>query len=98
VPAVVTGRDKVLPSTLVFFLPEVGVEAAWGGLRVGALLGVAVLASTGPRFGGRQAGITPDCHAPGSVGCAPNATVTGSERSYGPVQLWVPQLAVGYTF
>jgi hypothetical protein len=98
VPAVVPGGDKVLPSTLAFFLPEVGVETAWRGLRVGALLGVALLASEGPAFAGRQAGVTPDCPEPGRAGCAPNVTVTGRERAYGPVQLWAPQIAAGYTF
>jgi hypothetical protein len=100
VPAAVTGRARVLPSAFVFLMPEVGVEAAWRGFHVGAHLGVPVIVSSGPSFSPRQVGVAPDCDnaTPGSVGCSPDAVVAGSERAYGPVQLWAPQIAVGYTF
>jgi hypothetical protein len=102
VPVLVAGRSQVLLSQPAFIMPEVGVEARWGGLRVGALLGFVFLTSEGPIFNHDEVGLETrmctDTTPPGSVGCVPNQSALSGERAYGSFMLWVPQVAVGYSF
>jgi tetratricopeptide (TPR) repeat protein len=101
VPIAVAGRGQVLVSQPAFLMPEFGVEARWGGLLVGVLLGVVFMTSEGPPFTHYEVGVEPTCSdktPSGSVGCVPNQFIGGGEHAYGKFMLWVPGIAVGYAF
>lgn len=100
-PLLVVGRGQVLGSQPAFVMPEIGVEARWGGWTAGVLLGAAFFTVEGPFFAHSEIGVERQCTegtAAGSVGCAPNQALLGRERAYGAFVLWVPMVAVGYSF
>lgn len=110
----VRGSGQILTSTSGFFLPEVGLEASWGGLHVGASLGIFLLTAAGPSFIDRQTTVNrarcTSSAVEGFVGCAPNRSLGvvdpndavnhgQHELAYGQLALiWVPQIVVGYSF
>jgi tetratricopeptide (TPR) repeat protein len=114
VDVIVNGNSQILSSTSGFLLPELGVDARWGDLHAELSLGLFLLTADGPSFKGRQAGVDPKACTPaapaGSVACAPNrplgeddpsSTLSHAthELAYGRfAMIWVPRVAVGYSF
>lgn len=110
----VRGNGQTLSSTSGFILPEIGLDARWGNLRADLSLGLFLLTADGPSFKGRTVGVDPracTAAAPaGSVACAPNRPLGEPdpndvlehgtrELAYGGLALlWVPRIAVGYSF
>lgn len=87
-----------------FIMPEVGLEAAWGSLHAGVILGFIFFPASGPVFNNRYLGVQPSCSAaaPVGVGCVPNEPIAeGEQRAstlYGTFWSAVPQLSVSYSF
>ncbi|AKT42924.1 tetratricopeptide repeat protein [Chondromyces crocatus] len=102
-PLVVEDRDQVLRSAPVLLSPEIGVEAAWGRLRLALSIAALILPSQGPRFSGRRVGVDATCPGPGvnsveRLACMPDSNALSREPAYGAFLLWTPQLAVAATF
>jgi hypothetical protein len=97
--AFIAGKSQVLSSQPGFVMPEIGMEVERRRIRLGLFLGVLFIPANGPAFGRREIGFDPKtCGSTSTVACTPNSKAIVEERAYGPVQVWVPQFAVGYTF
>ena len=97
-----TGTSAVLRSAPTFFMPEIGIEARLGGLRLGLSLGYVLFLTQGNIFNGRSFDAQAPCPPSGDdgVACAPEivADVAGQglQTSHGLMQLWIPHLTVGF--
>ncbi|MDI3287480.1 tetratricopeptide repeat protein [Polyangium sp. 15x6] len=101
-PLIFSGTSTVLRSAPTFLMPEVGIEAKLGGLRVGLSLGYILFLAQGNIFNGRAFDAQAPCPPGGDngVACAPEtiADVSGQglQTAHGLMQLWVPQLTFGF--
>ncbi|MDI1452125.1 tetratricopeptide repeat protein [Polyangium sp. 6x1] len=99
---VFAGTSTVLRTAPTFFMPEVGIEAKLGGVRVGLSLGYALFLAQGNVFNGRAFDALAACPASGDngVACAPETTADvagqGLQTAHGLMQLWLPQLTFGF--
>ncbi len=99
-PITVSERDEARFKLIGFVLPELGVEARFGALRLSLTAAAAFFPAVGPRFTHTNTGVTPVCSAaqPTAVGCAPISHLVADERAFGPFVLWSPQASLGYAF
>jgi hypothetical protein len=109
----IRGNGQRIPSTSGLLMPEIGLNARWGGFRAGVSLGLIVLTTDGPSFRNRQAGVNPaECtrtSTGGSLACVPNKSLgeqnpndlikNNQELVYGAfATLLTPQVVVAYSF
>jgi hypothetical protein len=84
--------------------PELGVEAAWGPVRVGAGLGASFFLLDGPRLPHGDTRVTgASCPATASrtsppLACLQASRVVADERAAGRFLAWEPRLSVGWLF
>lgn len=97
---VVSSQNEVLGTQPFFLMPELGMSAWWDDLYVGISLGIFIVPSKGPTFSHVETGVhSPACGpASGGAGCAPNSDIVAGEHAYGPLWVWVPQIAAGHAF
>ncbi|MDI1434284.1 tetratricopeptide repeat protein [Polyangium sorediatum] len=101
-PLLFSGTSTVLRSAPTFFMPELGIEAKIGGVRVGLSLGYVLFLAQGNVFNGRAFDAQAACPPTGddAVACAPEtpADVSGQglQTAHGLMQLWIPQLTFGF--
>jgi hypothetical protein len=85
-----------------FAMPEVGVSLLLGRFHASLGLGLALFLLDGPAnaHGDLQVVDGPArCGGDGArLACVASDAAVSRERAYGPFQLWLPQLGVGYTF
>jgi hypothetical protein len=99
VDIVVSSQNEVLRSQPLFLMPELGMNAWWDDIYAGISLGIFIVPSKGPRFSHVETGVkSPGCGATTGAGCAPNSGIVAGERAYGPLWIWVPQIAAGHVF
>ncbi len=95
----ITGRSTVLRSTPTFLMPEIGVEAKLGRLRVGVSIAYLLFAAQGDTFEGRAFDARTACMPGNGLSCAPeteaHVTDGAPQTAYGLMQLWIPQLTIG---
>jgi hypothetical protein len=97
-PLGITGAGTTLTSSPFFFMPEVGVEAPVGPLRLGLVLGALFIPGSGPIYPFGPATVTPTCSAqnPVQIGCAKDSSVLENERAFRPFGVLLPQLTAAY--
>ncbi len=95
---VVSGHEQVVRSFGLLLLPELGVQARFGGAHIGLIAAAAVFPLAGAEIAPRTVHIPNSCTADGQAGCTP----TGAELTGGDAHdlFWVvvPQLVAGYSF
>ncbi|HRI79451.1 MAG TPA: hypothetical protein PLR06_07945, partial [Cyclobacteriaceae bacterium] len=101
--ALVVGQEQPMVRTASLLVaPEVTMEATFGGVVLGAGLGVFVSTLPGASFGERRLlPINPALctqAAESSAACAPESGVTSGERSNGAFAVFVPQISARYQF
>lgn len=96
----VVGPPERLAATPIFVEPELDLEARFGGVHVGAGLGVVFVVGEGQQFVHDQLDVQSNgCLAdPASPTCAPESHLVKSERAFRPFAVVVPTLMLGYTF
>ena len=101
VAARVVGTQDAVASTSWFVMPEVGLEADWGGWELGAGLGVLFVPAEGPTLSHEVVVVdraTCGVGSQDSVACAPEFDGIEGERAYGPFWAVVPRLTAAYAF
>lgn len=103
VRVVVSSQNEVVGSQPFFLMPELGMNAWWDDFYAGISLGIFIVPSKGPSFSHVETGVkSPACGALSGAlsgaACAPNSDVVAGERAYGPLWVWVPQIAAGHVF
>lgn len=89
-------------TTSVLVTPEVTMEASFGGVVLGAGLGVWASTTPGPSYGERR--LLPNDLSVCALGaesagaCAKESRVTSGERSNGAFAVFVPQISARYQF
>lgn len=99
-PLGIPGAGDTLTSFPFFVMPEVGLEAPLGPVRVGLQLAALFVPSSGPVYPFGAATVTPTCgpQAPVQIGCARDSAVLENERAYRAFAVVVPQVTGGYVF
>lgn len=95
-----TGREQRSGATPILVEPELDLEARFGGLHLGAGLGVAFVVGGGPELEHDLVEVvsTGCSHDPASSRCAPASRIVESERGFRPFAVVVPTASLGYTF
>lgn len=101
-PLLVAHERTTVRRASLLVTPEVGFEASFGGVVLGAGLGATVSTIPGPTFGERRLyvlGISACALGAPSLGaCAQDEDLTSGERSYGAFVTLVPQVSARYQF
>jgi hypothetical protein len=103
-PVSIDGAGEPARSVDFVATPELGAEASWGSLRVGAGLGASFFLLDGPPLPHGDTLVTgATCPASASrtappLSCLQASRVTADERAHGRFFAWEPRLSAGWRF